>query len=335
MHQQDIETMFVHIRDFLTSWAEEHQLTFYWHGGEPFAQPVSYWKDILQRQRKVFGTHFVKKSIVNSVQTNATLLTEKHLPLLRHFRIGFSFDVINDHRVNVAGKSTTEVVKQKINWLRANGINTAGIVVISTANVNKGKQVIDYYLQENLCVRILHLDEGLDQIPQIRPVTISFHDYLQFLEQIYGLPEVQEALNRGLRIEPISLARHKLERCLHGDETAATGEDLSGVEYLLEVDTNGEVYSPADYPYRNSYGNIFRESIDQLLESEGRKQRIERSKERLEKVCDHCLLFRKACNGTFVSHATPEQYVEIEQSGGCYLKFLAELMMEDSRLHPA
>src|SRR5437870_638608 len=92
MAPESVEQMFTHIREFLKGWektSENHQLDFIWHGGEPFAQPISYWNAILRKQDKVFGAS-KNVAIVNNVQSNLTLLTEDHLPLLRHFRLGFS-----------------------------------------------------------------------------------------------------------------------------------------------------------------------------------------------------------------------------------------------------
>jgi uncharacterized protein len=116
MSLEDIEKMFVHIRDYL--WRQsrkpkDHLIDFYWHGGEPLAQPIEYWEEIIALQDRLFGRRFRKKSIINSLQSNLTLVTRKHLPLFRgKYRLGFSYDVSNDFRVNAGGQPTESVVEK-------------------------------------------------------------------------------------------------------------------------------------------------------------------------------------------------------------------------------
>ncbi|HEU5238142.1 MAG TPA: radical SAM protein, partial [Pyrinomonadaceae bacterium] len=149
MSLENIQRMFIHIREYLRDWGadtETHHLEFIWHGGEPFAQSVEYWESILALQRSSFGEEFQHSSLINTIQSNLTLLKEKHLPLLRHFELGFSFDVINDLRIDTRGNPTTQVVQRKVDWLIEKKVPLAGIAVISKSNFKYPQAIADYFI---------------------------------------------------------------------------------------------------------------------------------------------------------------------------------------------
>ncbi len=335
MSLDNIERMFVHMRDYLHDWggeAESHELEFIWHGGEPFAQPIDYWEHILALQGSVFGEEFQRNSIVNTIQSNLTLLKEKHLPLLRHFALGFSFDVINDLRVDTRGNPTAELVRQKVEWLMAQKVPLAGIAVISKSNLKYPQAIADYFISRGLAFRVLDIYQAIDTLQPTREAAASFAQYQKFFKALYRLPEVQEALEQGLNIEPLTTARSLLEQWQQGYSSPLSDEARMHREWALAVNTNGDVYSPGDcYDEGLKYGNIFAQPLDDILFfSEGREQRIERSKQRCESICSNCFLYRKACEGVYVSHATPESARDYRRYKGCHYGLLAKWLRETS-----
>jgi len=305
--------------------SRSHRLTFYWHGGEPFAQPIGYWQEVLAAQQDVFGPGGGKVRILNAIQSNLTLLTPRHLPLLTRFRLGFSFDVVNDLRVFAGGQSSVERIVSTIDWLTREKVPLAGIVVVSTATVGHAAKVARFYIERHLPFRFIQLDEGLEHLSSVRAHRVSYDQYLRFAEQLFVNPMVRRAISAGLRIDPLSFASQVLAKAA-SQRTNLTLEECAEREHLLEIDTDGTVYSTADYPYRNPYGNIFTEPIEQLLLSPARIRRIEESTRRLNEVCSNCELFRRGCIGTWVAHATRPQYEEFRQQGGCELRVIAQWM---------
>lgn len=173
--------------------SETNEVTFYWHGGEPFAQPISYWRAILEEQRAEFAGTEESIHILNAVQSNLTLIRAEHLPLLEQFRLGFSFDVFNSLRVNAGGKSTDERVRKAISWLSEAGVPLAGIVVVTPANLNYAAEVADFFINRWMPFRFIHLDEGLEHLPQVWALRIPFAKYLDFAECMYRTLRVQFA----------------------------------------------------------------------------------------------------------------------------------------------
>ena len=335
MSLENIERMFVHIREYLDDWgaeADTHELEFIWHGGEPFAQPVDYWESILASQRSVFGDEFQRISLINTIQSNLTLLKEKHLPLLRHFALGFSFDVINDLRVDTRGNPTAEQVRRKVEWLMAEKVPLAGIAVISKSNLEYPQVIADYFISRGIAFRVLDIYQATDTLPQTRQAAASFAQYQTFFKDLYRLPEVQGALARGLHIEPLTTSRSLLEQWQRGDSSLLSEDARSHREWALAVNTNGDVYSPGDcYDQKFRYGNIFSQPLDDILFlSEGRKRRIQRSAKRFQSICRNCFLYRKGCEGIYVAHATPASARAYRRHKGCHHGLLASWLRDRS-----
>ncbi len=308
-----------------------HKVTFYWHGGEPFVQPIAYWNEILNAQQQVFANLALRVRILNAVQSNLTTITPAHLPLLKHFRLGFSFDVMNRLRVFAGGQDSAQRVISTVEWLTRCQVPLAGIVVVSRATVDHPDAVAEFYLSRRLPFRFIQLDEGLEHLPAVAADRVSFDQYLAFARALFTNAAVQRALVEGLRIDPITMAAQACEQNSRRSKPALSLRECAEREHLLEVNTDGEVYSTADYPYRNWYGNIFTDSIEQLLLSDSRRHRIEQSAQRLEEVCSGCELFRRVCNGTWVAHATRAQYEEFRRHGGCELRVIAGWMAPVAR----
>lgn len=332
---ENIERMFIQLRDFIPQPGEggpPHKLTFIWHGGEPFAQPISYWQDIIHLENKVFGEEFKKKSITNEIQSNLTLITPKHLPLIReNFELGFSYDVINDLRITAGEQKTGNLVRKKIDWLISEGISLGGVAVISKINVDSPKTVADYFIEKGLSFRLLNIYQSLDDFSQLRVSAAPIDSFLKFLKDLYDLPGIRESLKGGLiGIEPFSEARKIIQRSLGLSHPIMSDEYCEEREWAIAVNTNGDVYSTGNMYYPElSYGNIFAQSIEQILSSETRKKRIEKTQGRFKEVCRHCPFFQKGCDGSLVSHATLEDYREFKRLGGCYHHFISKMILPD------
>src|SRR5206468_8005341 len=125
-----------------------------------------------------------------------------------------------------------------------------------------------------------------------RNAAYDFESYLAFYKNLYTLPVVQEALARGIRIDPLSIAISKVHRYLDEQEFKSTEEDCIQQEWSLVINTNGDVYPEGDcYNSEFRYGNIFDGNIELLILSEGRRRRMERSRQRLQRICNNCMFY--------------------------------------------
>src|SRR6202035_1430704 len=104
---------------------------FIWHGGEPFLIPLEFYEEVNSLQNEVFGAGFKYR---NSVQTNLTVLTDRHIEFLKggFFNdIGVSFDVYGDQRVDKKGRSSAETVRANIRKLLNHQIGFGAIAVLA------------------------------------------------------------------------------------------------------------------------------------------------------------------------------------------------------------
>lgn len=325
MSLDQIETILCSVRTFLEAYGSgDDGVSLYWHGGEPLVQPVCYWTAIREAQERCFGEDLCRRTS-NALQSNLTLAKPAHLPLLSWMRIGFSYDVVNDLRVDIKGRPSADQVVRNVDWLTSVGVPLAGIVVVSKANATRHEEVADFYLSRRLSFRFILLDEALEHRAEVRALRVGLLEYVHFAEAMWRLPRVRQAIAGGLRIDPLSEVLSLLRDDDYGSGPPDTAA-LAGREHLLEVDTDGSVYSTADYPYRRSYGSIFEQPLEQLLLSDGRGKRVARSRDRLDRVCSSCRFLGRGCSGARVSHATEPVYVEYVAAGGCELSLIANVI---------
>jgi sulfatase maturation enzyme AslB (radical SAM superfamily) len=216
-------------------------------------------------------------------------------------------------------------VTSKVEWAREVGLDLAGIAVISRVNAAQPERIAEYFLSRHIGFRALNIYQSLDLLPQIREAAVPFADFVAFCRRLYAVPAVRRNVLGGiLDIDPLTTAHQRL-RINAGLRRANIGVQASVArEWALGVNTNGDTYGIGDvYFPRYRYGNIFRQSLQELLDSEGRARRMARSRERMARVCRSCFLYRKGCPGTYVSHATPESFRDYERAGGCEVALLA------------
>lgn len=318
----EIRRIFQTISELLEHAPAERRVTFYWQGGEPFVHSIDYWAEIIDVQHEEME---VSGAVVrNEIQSNGTLIRDEHLPLLRRdFHLGLSFDVENHLRITAGGQPTEACVVDVLDWLIAEGVPLTGcIAVISKANIERPHQVADFFLSRDLHFRLLNIYTAIDALIQVRAHAADWTPYLQFCETLLAYQPVVDALGRGLSIEPLTTALSMLEA--HRASTAVQEKNDGSREWVLVVDTNGDLYSAGDlYNQRFCYGNVFRDNVAQLIESAGRARRVARGKARIESICDRCFLYRRGCDGSYVANCTPEEARAFEDLGTCAYGWLA------------
>ena len=127
------------------------EITFAWQGGEPTLLGVKFFERVVELQRQ-YAPRGVK--VVNTLQTNGTLLDEEWIALFREhsFLIGLSIDgpaALHDrYRYDKHGRGSFGDVMRGLKLLKEGGIEFNALVVVNRHNGDHGRRVYTY-LRDN------------------------------------------------------------------------------------------------------------------------------------------------------------------------------------------
>jgi uncharacterized protein len=305
MNLNQIQAAFQNIKSSINELAIE-RVNFIWHGGEPFLVPVEVYEQINLIQKDIFGTEF---EYMNSLQTNLTVLTNRHIKFLEggfFGDIGVSFDVYGDQRVDTKGKSSADLVRANMRKLIDHQIAFGAIAVLARDTLPYIKQTYRFFDALKVEHRILAYyrtvgseqteRHGLDFDELVGAYKAVFHEWL--------------ASERATPVHPIKdLVRYAVQRIMGIDNDRY---DPSTSERVFVVDVNGDVSNVSESEF--CYGNLFHSPLREIAESEVRVRSIALSQERMQRFCYQCPYFGN-CPGVFVANATSIERKVLETSG--------------------
>jgi uncharacterized protein len=115
------------------------KITILWHAGEPLALPISFYREAFELQEQ-WNKGAVR--IINSFQTNATLITQEWCDFVKahDIKVGVSLDgpeqLHNAHRIDRTGKGSFQRAMHGVALLQKNAIPYAVIAVITKDSVS-------------------------------------------------------------------------------------------------------------------------------------------------------------------------------------------------------
>jgi uncharacterized protein len=214
---------------------------FAFQGGEPTLAGLPFFEKLieLQQQHGRGG-----QSVSNALQTNAVLIDKSWCDLFRTYNwlLGVSLDgpeEVNDlYRFNKERRGTWKRVIESVELLQANKVEFNILCVLSTANVDKPKELYRFYRKlgiDNL--QFIPLAE-FDGAGNRLPFTITAEQYGRFLCEIFELwwPERRKVRIRFFDNLAEALAGQKPGTCTMHE----TCDSYVVVEY------NGDIY-PCDF----------------------------------------------------------------------------------------
>lgn len=295
-----------------------------WHGGEPFLIPLEYFRDIGEIQQRAFPS---QNTYQNLVQTNLTILPDRHLEFLKHggfFQsLGVSFDVFGDHRVDMRGKTRDAVVLNNLEKLMTHNIHFGAISVLTRGTHAHARQIQKFWSSLGTSFRFLPFYLSVDDSqsgrhgltgPEIVSVmTQSFLDWLA-AESPVGINPMCEYLV------------YALEYMAGGERGTYNPVDD---EVIFVVNVNGDVFGFGHselYQDNLSYGNLFNERLVDILQSPSRMAAARRSIKRMDKYCGSCPYFGY-CPGHPVADASSLELHNMEQDG-CNVRHTIEFIID-------
>jgi uncharacterized protein len=175
------------LRDPSVRWVD-----FVWHGGEATLVARDFYRQAVWLQERFRRPG---QTVLNTVQTNGTRLTDDWLDFLREhdFSVGVSLDgppeVHDSRRVDMGGKPTSARVRRGIERLRAAGIERSGtLMVVDEEIVAAGAERVLEYLVEIGVRRVALLNVLPENTPpgaEPRGDYLPFPGFVDFLRDLF------------------------------------------------------------------------------------------------------------------------------------------------------
>jgi uncharacterized protein len=175
------------LRDPTVRWVD-----FVWHGGEATLVPRSFYRQAVWLQERFRRPG---QTVLNTVQTNGTRLTDDWLEFLREhdFSIGVSLDgppeVHDARRVDMGGRPTAARVRRGLERLRAAGIERSGtLMVVDEEIIAAGAERVLGYLDEIGVRQVALLNVLPENTPPGAPPRgdyLPFPSFVDFLRDLF------------------------------------------------------------------------------------------------------------------------------------------------------
>ena len=242
--------------------SQTQQVVFSWQGGEPTLLGVDFFRAALALQRKYNPQ---RKSILNTLQTNGTLLNNEWGVFLKEnrFLVGISIDGPPDlhdcFRVSKGGYPTFSRVRQGLDILKKFGVEFNVLITVNSRNVKHPLKVYKF-LRDELEVEFMQF------IPIVirnntREGSVSGDEYGQFLIMIFD-----EWVRNDVGDVFIQLFDAALGSWMGLPSTLCTFSHTCGRALVLEH--NGNLYSCDHYVYPDyKIGNILSDSLTDVISS--------------------------------------------------------------------
>lgn len=279
---------------------------FCWHGGETLMRPISFYRRALELQRRYAGG----RRIDNSIQTNATLLTDEWCQFFRenNFLVGVSIDgpqeFHDEYRRTATGKPTFHKVMQGIRLLNKHGVEWNALAVVNDFNAEYPldfyhffKEIGCHYIQftpivERKVIRNdgLSLAPGMEEGGELIDFSVTPEQWGNFLCTIFDEWVRNDVGNYYIQIFDATLANWvgvQPGLCTLAKECGHAG--------VMEF--NGDVYSCDHFVYpEHLLGNIQNKTITEMMYGEKQKKFARLKHDCLPQQCRECQ-WQFACHG--------------------------------------
>lgn len=272
---------------------EIQEVTFTWHGGEPLLAGLDFFRRAVALQKR----HAGGKRIVNTLQTNGTLLTADWAAFFRDngFLVGLSLDGPEDihdrFRADRGGHPTFSRVMRGLELLHRAGVAFNTLTTVNVRSEGRGAEV--YRFLRGVGSRYLQLLPVAE--PDGRAFNVSATGFGQFLCDVFDLwvrSDVGETFVSQFDAALCSWCGLPAGTCVYGRTCAD----------VLTVECNGDVYACdhfADAAHR--LGNLSQASLSELFAQSCRVQFVTDKMNTLPGECRRCP-WLPACGGECPQH---------------------------------
>lgn len=283
------------------------EVLFTWHGGEPMARPLAFYKKAIALQRR----YAKGRAITNVIQTNGSLITDEWCEFLKanNWLVGVSIDGPQEfhdrYRRARSGKPTWENVMRGIRLLKKHGVEWNAMAVVNDYNAN---HPVDFYqffkeygsafLQFTPIVErisphadgrhLASLQDGSEA--RTAPFSVTPRQWGHFLRAIF-----KEWVRNDVGTTFVQLFDATLANWVGAQPGVCVYAKECGHAGVMEF--NGDVYSCDHFVFPEyKLGNIRRQTIAEMLYGEKQSRFSMLKHQSLPRQCKECR-FEFACHG--------------------------------------
>ena len=322
------ETLETFIRQYIEAQTQP-QVLFTWHGGEPLMRPISFYRKVLQLQRRYAGGRLID----NCLQTNGTLLTDEWCSFFRehNWLIGISIDgpqeLHDKYRRARGGQPSFHKMMRGIRLLQKHGVewNVMGVVNSSNADCPLDvyhfyKSIGAHYIQFTPIVERLlshpdgrHLASVADTSPApLASFSVSPRQYADFVCRIFD-----EWVRHDVGEIFVQLFDATLARWMGQPPGVCSMAETCG--HAAVIEHNGDVYSCDHFVFPEYLlGNIHHDSLTAMMYS-ARQQAFGEAKHNAVPPECHACEWNFVCNG-----GCPKDRFLTTDDGNSHLNYLCD-----------
>jgi len=273
-----------YIRESLTMHGQAARVEFAWHGGEPTLAGLDFYQKAVLLQRQ-YGRG---RKIANTMQTNATLLTDDFCRFFKaeHFLIGVSVDgpkeTHNSYRKTADGKGSFEQTLHGMELLKKHGVPFNTLTTVNRVNQEHPKEVYAFLRDWTDWMQFLPVVEslptqyetedgqlfatppGIHGIQMKHPVmsfSVTPQGYGAFMCSIFDLWKRMDAGRKHVQLIDVTLGNLRgipSSLCVHNPLCGHSGS----------VEANGDVYACDRYAFpAYRLGNLLERPLVELMET--------------------------------------------------------------------
>jgi len=238
---------------------------FAWQGGEPLLAGRPFYEEAFRLQRRHSAPG---QTVVNTLQTNGTLLDEEWCALLKQHSVlvGLSMDgpagVHDRNRVDARGRGSHAAAERALKLLRKAEVEFNVLVVVSRANAASGREVLRYLVDRG--VRWVQFIPCVERDADGRPTSQSVDGpaYGRFMCDVFSAWHPKHVGEVSVRTFD-----NIMQRAVGGPPEECVFSPTCGNAVILEA--NGDLYACDHFVYPDfRLGSILEAPIRTLVRRE-------------------------------------------------------------------
>lgn len=271
-----------------------------WHGGEPLLMGIEFFEKVIKIQKKLG----VEYDFRNVVQTNATILTREFLDFFEsnNFHIGVSIDgpkeLHNAWRQYPDGSGSFDDVMRAVHLIKERKDGCGAVAVLTKLTLSHLDEFYEFFKTEKIHVKVIPLSisgraEKRKQSLMVSPIEYGnamiylFNKWFNEKEYKIGIDPFEDIICNLIIGRPTG-------ECIFQPDC---------YDNFIVITPNGDVFPCGRWALdaKFMYGNINKQSIDELLNSQTAK-RIKRERKLALENCSTCE-FKSICNAGCMDYA--------------------------------